>query len=106
MKDQGNDSTANTPEPEPWVIPDSARELQRKQLEDPDIAPIIRWKEEGNRPFGPTVAVTSQTTCHYWLYWDNICLLDGVLFRKFEKRDRSDTLLQLITPRGIQSEIL
>ena len=48
VKDQGNDSTANTPEPEPWVIPDSARELRRKQLEDPDIAPIINNNNNNN----------------------------------------------------------
>ena len=106
VRDQGSNSQNTTPDLEPWVIPDSATELKEKQLQDPDIAPIIKWQEEGKRPFGPMVAVTSPATHHYWLYWDNLCLLDGVLFRKFEKRDGSDTLLQLITPRTVQGDVL
>ena len=89
------------PEKEPWVVQDSAVELQEKQLKDPDIAPIIKWKEDGKRPFGPTVAITSPATRNYWLYWDNLSLQDGVLFRKFEKGDGSDTLYQLVAPRTI-----
>ena len=106
VRDRGSNSQNTTPDLEPWVIPDSATELKEKQLQDPDIAPIIKWQEEGKRPFGPMVAVTSPATHHYWLYWDNLCLLDGVLFRKFEKRDGSDTLLQLIVPRTIQGDVL
>ena len=106
MKDRSNDTTIVGPDPEPWVVPDSAEELREKQLKDPDLAPMIKWKEDGNRPFGPTVAATSPATRHYWLYWDNISLIEGVLFRKFEKRDGSDTFLQLIAPRAIQGDIL
>ena len=94
------------PEKEPWVVQDSAVELWEKQLKDPDIAPVIKWKEDGKRPFGPMVAVTSPATRNYWLYWDNLSLQDGVLFRKFEKRDGSDTLYQLVAPRTIRDEIL
>ena len=85
VQDHGNDTTITGPEREPWVVPDSAAELREKQLKDPDITPIMKWKEEGKRPFGPTVAVTSPATHNYWLYWDNLSLHDGVLFRKFEK---------------------
>ena len=106
VQDHGNNTTIMSPEREPWVVPDSAAELREKQLKDPDIAPIMKWKGEGKCPFGPTVAVTSPATHNYWLYWDNLSLHDGVLFRKFEKRDGSDTLWQLVAPRTIQAEIL
>ena len=89
------------PEKEPWVVQDSAVELREKQLKDPDIAPIIKWKEDGKCPFGPMVAAMSPATRNYWLYWDNLSLQDGVLFRKFEKWDGSDTLYQLVAPRTI-----
>ena len=28
--------------------------LHKKQLDDPDIGIILKWKESGQRPFGPT----------------------------------------------------
>ena len=29
--------------------------LHQKQLDDPDIGPVLKWKESGQRPFGPEV---------------------------------------------------
>ena len=64
---------------------DSAAEIRAKQLRDPDIAPIIEWKEKGSRPSGQEVAASSPTTKHYWLTWGLLSLEDGVLLRKFSK---------------------
>ena len=88
------------------LLPDSSEELREKQLDDPDLAPVIKWLENGKRPFGPEVAATSQTTRHYWRYWDSLSLIDGVLFRCQEKRDGSGTLKQLIVPRKLKGEVL
>ena len=64
--------------------------IRQKQLEDHDIAPIIKWKEKEERPFGTEVSASSPATRHYWLYWKTIFLEDGVLYRKFECRDGSE----------------
>ena len=59
--------------------------LWRKQLADPDIAPVLKWKESGKRPFGPEVCVSSPTTRHYWNSWDLLVIERGMLMRKFIK---------------------
>ena len=55
-KSMGGDGTCYTIQ---WL-------LRRKQLADPDIAPVLKWKESGKRPFGPEVCVSSPATRHYW----------------------------------------
>ena len=73
-------------------------ELRTKQLKDPDIAPLIKWKENGRRPMGKEVSSSSPATHHYWLYWDALFLTDGVLFCKFAKRDGTGNFVQFIVP--------
>ena len=41
-------------------------ELHRKQLDVPDISPVLQWKESGTTPFGPEVCTASAATRHYW----------------------------------------
>ena len=63
-----------------WTLPYPPNVLRQKQLEDPDITPIIKWKEKEERPFGMEVSASSPATRHYWLYWKTIFLEDGVLY--------------------------
>ena len=46
------------------------------------------------------------TTKHYWLTWGLLSLEDGVLLRKFSKRDGTGEFHQIIAPRAIQKELL
>ena len=80
--------------------------LRRKQLADPDIAPVLKWKESGKRPFGPEVCVSSPATRHYWSSWDLLVIEKGMLMRKFIKRDGTSDSHQLIVPRELQKEVL
>ena len=73
---------------------------------DPDIAPVLEWKEKGSRPSGQEVAASSPATKHYWLTWGLLSIEDGVLLRKFAKRDGTGEYNQIITPRSMQKELL
>ena len=80
--------------------------LWRKQLADPDIAPVLKWKESGKRPFGLEVCVSSPATRHYWSSWDLLVIEKGMLMRKFIKQDGTSDSHQLIVPRELQKEVL
>ena len=80
--------------------------LRRKQLADPDIAPVLKWKESGRRPFGQEVCVSSPATRHYWSSWELLVIKNGMLMQKFIKRDGTSDSLQLIVPRELQREVL
>ena len=65
----------------------------------------MKWLEKGIRPVGPKVAASSPTTWHYWLYWESLKLIDGVLFCRFSRKDSTGKHTQLIVPRKLRDEI-
>ena len=89
-----------------WAFPYSLVELRKQQLEDPDIGPVIQWKENDIRPCGTEVSSASAGTRHYWLLWGALHLKDGALFRRFTKRDGTGEYLQLIVPTKLRRKIL
>ena len=60
----------------------------------------------GERPIGKEVSSASPATRHYWLYWDALILTEGVLFRKFAKRDGTGYHVQFIVPRSMWDTVL
>ena len=62
-------------------------DLKKKYLEDPDIGPILEWLESGASPVGPEVAASNPATWHYWLFWELLKIMDGVLFHKYSRKD-------------------
>ena len=40
-----------------WHLSLNPPVLCKKQIDDPDIGPIKKWKKSGQRPFGPEVCV-------------------------------------------------
>ena len=80
--------------------------LQRKQLADPDIVPVLKWKESGKRPLGLEVCMSSPATRHYWSSWDLLVIEKGMLMRKFIKQDGTSDSHQLIVPRELQKDVL
>ena len=55
---------------------------------------------------GKEVSSTSPGTHHYWLYWDALFLTEGVLFRKFAKRDETGHHVQFVVPRSMKVVVL
>ena len=46
------------------------------------------------------------STRHYLCCWDELILKNGIIFRKFDKRDGSNSFLQLLTPNKLQKDVL
>lgn len=76
------------------------------QLADKDLSRILGWKESGSRPFGPDVCRSSPVTRHYWNQWESLTISDGVLFRRFTKKDCSGSFIQFLVPLNLRKEIL
>ncbi|XP_064620321.1 uncharacterized protein LOC135483366 [Lineus longissimus] len=89
-----------------WALPYAPPDLRRHQAKDPDIGQILSWFETGTRPFGAVVCEASQATRHYWNCWDSLTLTDGILFRKFSRKDGTDHHEQFLVPRVLRSEVL
>nr|GBM72566.1 hypothetical protein AVEN_139093-1 [Araneus ventricosus] len=85
----------------------SVSEIQKAQLEDPDIRPILEKKLKlADRPSRQEIAQENPATKRYWTLWDSLHLKDGVLYRKWENDDGSSCQWQLILPRSRIQEVL
>ena len=71
----------------------------------PEYQPSDEMVGEGVRPFGPKFAASSPTSQHYWLHWESLKLIDGVLFCRFSRKDGRGEHTQLIVPRKLRDEI-
>ena len=89
-----------------WAQVYSPAVMRKKQLEDLDVGPVLRWYEGGKRPYGAEVSAASPATRHYWNCWDSLAISGGVLYRKFMKKDATGTYWQLLVPRSVKKEVL
>ena len=96
----------NRKEPPGWSAGYTLGAARNKQLEDPDIGPILKWITSGSRPFGAEVCASSPATRHYWNCWDRLEIHDNVLFRRFVRRDQTGNHRQLIVPHALQHEVI
>ena len=86
----------------PWTHTD----LLEAQLQDPEIGPVVKWKNEGTRPPWPTVAPYSEDTKVYWSQWDSLCLKEDVLYRIWENPAGNRQILQLLLPKKLRPQVL
>ncbi|GBM33373.1 Retrovirus-related Pol polyprotein from transposon 297, partial [Araneus ventricosus] len=81
-------------------------EVQKAQLEDPAIRPILETKlNSEDLPSWQEIAPESPATKRYWAVWDSLHLKDGVLYRKWESNDGSSCRWQLILPKSRIQEV-
>ena len=90
----------------PWSNGYSIKDLQDMQEEDSDIGPVVKWFSSGSKPEGSIAASASPATRYYLQCWDALVLKNGILMRKFEKKDGSGVFLQLITPNKLRKDVM
>ena len=81
-------------------------ELREAQLQDPDVKPILEWKESSSdRPSREEVAGCSPDTKLYWAQWKSLSVRQGVLHRLWETVAGDHTIAQLILPKVLRKEV-
>ncbi|CAC5368134.1 unnamed protein product [Mytilus coruscus] len=79
----------------PWEGGHSETELQEN---DPDLGPLLKWKESGHRPTNSDIQQNSAATRHYWHIWDSIVIINGLLYKNFSRRDGVEDHTQFLVP--------
>ncbi|CAC5421923.1 unnamed protein product [Mytilus coruscus] len=90
----------------PWEGGHSETELHKMQENDPDLGPLLKWKESGHRPTNSDIQQNSAATRHYWHIWDSIVLINGLLYKNFSRRDGVEDHTQFLVPFLLKREIL
>ena len=84
----------------------SADELRRYQNEDQDLAIMVQSQSVGVKPSRQDMVTKSPACRHYWILWDSRVLSNGILHKKFLKRDGTGEYFQLLVPAALTKHIL
>ncbi|MCG8045846.1 MAG: RNase H-like domain-containing protein [Candidatus Thiodiazotropha endolucinida] len=84
----------------------SKSQMKKLQENDPNIGPVYKWYSNGNRPHGNEATRQSPETRYYWILWDSLRLVEGLLYKEFQKKDGTGKYLQFIVPKGLRPEIM
>ena len=82
-----NESVQNKTQTTTWSSTRSAEDLRQQQRNDADIGPILQAKLTGNKPSSQDMVTRTPASRHYWILWDSLAVYDGILCKKFVKRD-------------------
>ncbi|MES9880687.1 MAG: reverse transcriptase domain-containing protein [Sedimenticola sp.] len=80
--------------------------MAKSQAEDEHIGPIYRALEQVQKPSKSEMVTQSPETRHYWVIWETLSLIKGVMHKTFTKLDGTGTYLQCVVPTRYQKEIL
>jgi hypothetical protein len=89
-----------------WLEICSLEQLRKLQEEDHDVSVIVRAKVTQQKPSSEDMAEESPAARSYWVLWESLTLIDGVLCRLFQKENGTGEYIQLIVPRSLKKQIL
>ncbi|CAC5357182.1 Retrovirus-related Pol polyprotein from transposon 17.6 [Mytilus coruscus] len=89
-----------------WNMGHTHEKFKELQNKDEDVGPILRWKISGKKSCDIDLQSNSPATRHYYHFRDSLVLQDGLLFRKFEKQNKTGQYLQFLTPEKLKYEVL
>ena len=76
-------------------------ELREKQLGDPAMSKVIGWLESGkDRPTWRELSTESEWIKTLWGAWNQLCMKDGVLRKKWEDYTGRTVLFLMVIPKS------
>ena len=84
----------------------SSADLRQLQLDDPTIKPVLMAKDSGDKPAPDSLKQYSPHTNRLFALWDQLVLIEEVLYRHFVSADGTEDHPQLVVPKSLQENIL
>ena len=92
-----------------WIDGYTADEIAKLQHDDPSLCKIIVWlRESSTRPDRDTVELRHESPCtrNLYLLWKQLVLRDGVLYKRWETNDKTQSYLQVVVPKSLQNTVM
>lgn len=80
--------------------------VRRSQLEDADLVKIMEGKEIDKRPTKEEMAPESPLAKAYWVQWNSLKLINGVLHRTWESEDGNHSRDLIVIPKSRIATVL
>ena len=92
--------------PEKSDYPQSNQKLAKAQENDSDIKIIYQAVKTGKKPLREEMVTSSPETRHYWIMWNTLFIIDGVLTKKFTKINETGSYNQCIVPKELRKDLI
>ena len=79
----------------------TSEELQKLQADDRDIGPVLVWLKQGQRPPREAIGSEGSELKNYWAQWDSLSMVDGLVYRNFQRPDGTSKYMQLLVPLSL-----
>ncbi|CAG2254855.1 unnamed protein product [Mytilus edulis] len=89
-----------------WLAKYTNQEMSVFQKEDENLKILHQWMSSGSIPDRDKAASLNPAVRRYWLNWQNVVLVEGVIFQKWILDEDGKHNLQLIVPAILQKEIM
>ena len=89
-----------------YLMQKSEEELRSSQLADPTVNIILQAREKGEKPKASDLAGQSQECKRLAQLWEQLEIINGVLWRYYEDNEGKTTWKQLVVPQSLREEIL
>jgi len=80
--------------------------LCSKQLEDDTTGPILEAREANCNPDAESMKKHSRAVCQLFQLWDQLAVVDGVIYQNFEYFKGKQDHLQLVVPNSMRETVL
>jgi len=84
----------------------TSEELQKLQADDRDIGPVLVWLKQGQRPPIEAIGSEGSELKNYWAQWDSLSMVDGLVYRNFQRPDGTSKYFQQLIPRSVRPAFL
>ena len=90
----------------PWSNDSEKKKVIKAQKADENISYIYQAKLADKRPDHKDMATKSPEIRHYWNIWESLEINEGLLIKRFYKRDGSGSYHQLLVPKMLRCEVM
>jgi len=85
----------------------TTEELQKQQLDDRDLGVVHSWlREAKQKPEWESLSAENKCVKTYWVQWNRLALIDGVLYRRWESDDGQQVRWQLVVPKAMRNDVV
>ncbi len=81
-------------------------EIGKAQQNDPTLAPVVNWKQAGQKPDAATVSGLDSVTKGYWFQWEQLELHQGCLYRRWTNDVGGGSRLLLVVPISLREQVM
>lgn len=105
---QSDSVSGGRPELQGVIIGNLSREeLITMQKNDPNVAIVLDWLTKSpDRPARNLVQDKSPTVRNLWLSWQQLQIVDGLLYKRHDTNSKLTTRLQLVVPEKLQDRVI